>query len=108
MSSGEHDGEHIATVKVPLVAVLMVKASFWISRKRKRGQSEPPNRRLNLPRLLDGDESEEAYNLRRDTFVSLWKEQETAIDVRALETQVDSRTFWEPSMNALPTSFVNL
>jgi hypothetical protein len=52
--------------------------SFWISRKRKR-REEP--RRSEFPLLFDGEEPEEARDLRRETFERLWREQEEEINV---------------------------
>jgi hypothetical protein len=78
------DADHIATVASLPIDTNTFQSSFWISRKRKRGQSEPVRRALKFPLLLEGKEPGVTRDLRRDTFEALWNEQETAINVTCL------------------------
>jgi hypothetical protein len=82
MSKAEDEAEQIATVFPFLIsAANMLQSSFWISRKRKRDQAEPSRRPLDFPHLLDGEETDAARDLRKETFTQLWSEQEDAINV---------------------------
>lgn len=88
MGRAEDEAEQIATVVFHLrMDANILQSSFWISRKRKRDQAEP-SRRLDLPHLLGGAETDVARDLRRDTFEELWKEQEDVTNVVVLSTRL--------------------
>jgi hypothetical protein len=82
MPPAESEAEHVATVLNPLYQnANQTQPSFWISRKRKRGRTQPSTQSLNFPHLLDGEEPDAARDLRRETFTRLWSVQERAIQV---------------------------